>query len=96
MNQSIDEHIKLINNKLQVLIKNYVALQHENEANKLLLKKAAEKEINLNNTIESLQQKIFILRASLSKMDEDEKKQFEKKLDNYVKEIEKCITALSE
>ena len=29
-------------------------------------------------------------------MDDEEKKQFEKKLDNYVKEIDKCITALSE
>jgi hypothetical protein len=39
---------------------------------------------------------VEILKYNNGEMDEAEKKQFEKRLNSYLKEIERCITMLSQ
>ena len=51
---------------------------------------AQQKEI-----IENLRQEQLILKASIDKMDEVEKKELEQKINSYIKNIDKCISLLS-
>ena len=93
---SIEEHIKRVNNKLQQLLKLYQLLQKENE--KLTetikdLRLAREKEMEEHNR---LQQQVTILKSAIGQMSEPDKKAFEKQINQYIKEIEKCISLLSE
>jgi hypothetical protein len=82
--------------KLQLLLKKYDSLKKENER---LKKDLAEKEDAQNQYIEyvdELRQQVSILKASTSKMEEDDKKEFEKRINQYIKGIDKCIGLLSE
>jgi len=82
--------------KLQLLLKKYDSLKKENER---LKKYLAEKEDAQNQYIEyvdELRQQVSILKASTSKMEEGDKKEFEKRINQYIKGIDKCIGLLSE
>ncbi len=90
MPESIDIHIKNIQTKLQILLKKQDTLEKEkidlikdNEVYKLNEKKLSDK-INL------LEQQNNILKASAGKLEGDEKKEFEKSINQYVRTIEKC------
>ena len=92
----LEDHIKRINTKLQQLLKKFESLQKENER---LKKDLAEKEDAQNQYIEyvdELRQQVSILKASTSKMEEADKKEFEKRINQYIKGIDKCIGLLSE
>jgi len=92
----LDAHIKRINDKLQLLLKNYQLLQKENERqNKLIdtLQQSKEKDMQ---QITELQEKVNILKAASGQMNEADKKEFEKNISRYIKEIDKCIGLLSE
>ena len=92
----LEENIKRINNKLQQLLKNYQLLQKDNQKQQILieeLKQAKEKD---NQIISTLQEKITILKAAAGKMNETDKKAFEKTINQYIREIDKCIGILNE
>jgi hypothetical protein len=48
------------------------------------------------NRINQLEQQVGILKSAAGKMDEADKKLFEKHINQYIKEIDKCIGLLSE
>ena len=82
--------------KLQLLLKKYDSLKKENER---LKKDLAEKEDAQNQYVEyvdELRQQISILKAATGKMEETDKKEFEKRITQYIKGIDKCISLLSE
>ena len=92
----LEQNIKRINDKLQQLLKNYQLLQKENQKHQILnaaLKQAKEKD---NQIISTLQEKITILKAAAGKMNDADKKTFEKNISQYIREIDKCIGILSE
>lgn len=92
----LEQNIKRINDKLQQLLKNYQQLQKETQRQAKLieeLKQAKEKDTQL---ITTLQEKIGILKAAAGKMNEKDKKEFEKTINQYIKEVDKCIGMLSE
>ena len=92
----LEQHIKRINDKLQQLLKNYQQLQKDNERQVRLidtLQQAKEKDMQ---QINELQEKVSILKAAAGQMDEADKKEFEKNINRYVREIDKCIGMLSE
>jgi CHASE3 domain sensor protein len=94
--QELEQYINRINNKLQQLLKNYRQLQKDNEQQrKLIATLQQEKNISTEN-INTLQQQVHILKASVGNMSAEEKKAFEKNINQYIKEIDKCITFLSE
>lgn len=88
-------HIKRVNTKLQLLLKNYVLLQRENDQQKKIIIGLRQAESDLTTKMETLQQQQLILKASLDKMDEKEKKELEQKINGYVRNIDKCISLLS-
>ena len=93
---AMQEKIERINEKLQVLLKKYQALQKENEKIKLDLDNRNGKEKEWREKTESLQQQVEILKASTGQMDDASKKEFEKRINQYLKEIDRCIALLGE
>lgn len=83
-----------INEKLQQLVKQYQALQKENERLKLELEKKAELANNLQRQAESFQEQASLLKASAGQLDEDNRRTLEKKIDMYIREIDRCIAFL--
>jgi uncharacterized protein (DUF3084 family) len=92
----IVENIKGFNNKLQQLLKQYQLLQKENEQ---LKSAVSELKISRENDllrISQLEQQAGILKSAAGKMEETDKKIFERQINQYIREIDKCIALLSE
>ena len=93
---TLETHIKIINEKLQQLLKKNTSLQKQNEMLNAELTVLKEKEKDYKTTIEAINQKINILQVASGNMSEQEQNEFEKRIDRYVKEIDKCINILSD
>ena len=93
---TIEAQIKIVNDKLQQLLKKNTLLKKENDtlANQLVSLK--EKEQDYKTTIDNLSQKVNILQAASGNIDEGNKKELERRINQYVKEIDKYIGMLSE
>ena len=90
------DQLKRITGKLQELVKKYEQLKKENERLRGELMPAKEREMSFMEQITSLEQKIMVLKAGTGQLDETEKKELDKKLHVYLKEIDRCISMLSE
>jgi cell shape-determining protein MreC len=96
MDHPLDQQLKRINEKLQHFLKQYQLLQKENEK---LKQEIGEKTIHqkvLAVQSDKLQQQIEILKVSKGEMNNVERKAFEKRLNQYIKEIDRCISLLNE
>ena len=91
-----EDHIIRLSNKLQQLLKQYLFLQKENEKLKESLKALQENREKKEEEVNRLQQQVSILKTSIGQMTEPDKKAFEKQINQYIKEIDKCIGLLSE
>lgn len=95
MSQS-ELQLKRIQEKTQQLLKQYQQLQQENEQLKKEVRLSTEKQELQKNRMESLEEKVAILKTATGQMDDADKKEVEKRLNHYLKEIDRCITMLSE
>ena len=91
-----EEQLKRINEKIQLLVKDHAALQKENARLKqeLLLAQDAMKLQQKNSEV--LKQQVSVLKLGAGEMNGEDKKEFEKKINGYLKEIDRCITLLGE
>lgn len=92
----LEEHIKRINEKLNTVLKRHASLQRENARLKQNLENSTRKIEEQGSQLDLLTQRIEVLKASKGVMTEEEKKAFSKRLKQYLKEIDKCITFLNE
>jgi regulator of replication initiation timing len=90
------EHIERIRLKLQSLLKEHHALQKENEKLKAEISRKAGIEKEMKEKTQLLEEQVNILKASTGQMDEASKKAFEKQLNHYIREIDRCIAMLSQ
>jgi phage I-like protein len=93
---TIDQQFTIINEKLQQLLKQYSRLQKENERLKVEITEAKQKEILTVQKLDEMQQQITILKVASGELTEKDKKEFEKKINQYIREVDKCISFLSE
>jgi len=93
---AFEEQLQRINEKLQQLVKQYFSLQKENERLRLELTQLQDHHQTQSVYIEQLQQQTEILKLAKNGMGAEEKKAFEKRLNQYIKEIDRCITMLNE
>lgn len=91
-----EEQIKRIYDKLQQLLKQHASLQKENQLLREELETAQKQVTQYQETAEALKQQVSILQLGNGQMSEEDKKEFEKKLTTYIKEIDRCIAMLSE
>ena len=93
---NLEVHIKSVNEKLQQLLKKHIALKKENDNLRNELNNLKEKEVEYKYAMHELDQKVSILKAASGEMNDKDKKDFEKRVDQYIKEIDKCIGLLSD
>lgn len=93
---ALQQNIKRITDKLQRVLKLHQQLQKDNERQTKIIKELQETKEKNTQTIAELQQQADILKASAGQMATQDKKAFEKHINNYIKEIDKCIGLLSE
>ena len=91
-----DLQLKRIQEKTQQLIKLYQQSQQENDQLKKQLHLSAEKVETYKSWMESLEEKVAVLKTATGQLNEADKKEVEKRLNHYLKEIDRCITILSE
>ena len=91
----LDLQLKNLQEKLQQLLKQQLVLHKENHR----LQKELEKAGNLNKEkeqfIQNLQQKVDTLKIGVGNLDDTDKAALGKKIDGYLKEIDKCIALLN-
>jgi chromosome segregation ATPase len=91
-----EEQLKRIQDKLQQLLKQQVAVRKENEKLKEELGIAREKLSLQQLYLDELRQQVSILKLNAGGMNERDKKEIEKKINSYLKEIDRCIALLGE
>jgi chromosome segregation ATPase len=95
MPDSIDLHIKNIQPKLQLLLKKFALLGKENLQVKNENENYKLREKELVAKIETLEQQVNILKASAGTLEGDERVRFEKNINQYIRNIDKCIAMLN-
>jgi cell division septum initiation protein DivIVA len=93
---NIEQHLKRIQDKLQLLLKQHIAVQKENKRLKEELDTSQQKISTQQKKADELKQQVSILQVSAGEMSEADKKEFEKRINNYLKEIDRCIALLGE
>ena len=88
--------LKRIQAKLQQLVKECAMLQKENSLLKADLQDANKLVAAQQETMDTLKQQVEVLKYTHGELNGVEKKEFEKKINTYLKEIDRCITLLSQ
>lgn len=91
-----EQHLKRIQDKLQQLLKLHFAVQKENSRLRDELQMAREKISGQQKSVDELKQQVSILKVNAGEMGEADKKEFEKRINGYLKEIDRCIALLGE
>jgi predicted RecB family endonuclease len=92
----LEKQLKRIQDKLQQVLKDHSALQKENLRLKEELDKNRNQSFTNHQTIEDLKQQVDVLKITSGDWDPSDKKEFEKRINSYIKEIDRCIALLSE
>ena len=93
---SVDQQFTTLYEKIQSLLRQYNRLERENDKLREELLASKKKESETLNRVGELQQQISILKLAAGEMSEKDKKTFERQLNQYIREIDKAITYLSE
>lgn len=93
---TVDQQFTLVNEKLQLLLRQHHRLQKENAELKAQLHQCHQQDQQRLQQIEALEQQVMILKHAAGEMSERDKKEFEKKINQFIREIDKCIAYLSQ
>ena len=91
-----EQNLKNIFEKMQQLIKHHQQMQKENEKLRSEVEASNQRYKDLMEQASKWEQQAEILKMSRGTMNETEKKALEKRLNKYVKEIDRCIALLHE
>ena len=92
-----DQQLKRIQDKFSLVVKNYQGLQKENEKMKSDYHKLSERCDSLGREAEKLRQQSELMKYNTNDVMQDgEKKDLEKRLNQYVREINRCIALLND
>jgi chromosome segregation ATPase len=88
--------VRRIQDKLQLLLRQRDLLQKENGRLKEDIRQLQEELLDRTTKLEQYQQQVEILKATQAAMSEEEKRALEKRLGQYIREIDRCIAMLGE
>ncbi len=91
-----EQQLKRIQEKLQTLLRHHAALQKENGKLKDELKELNGTHQEQQQNLDSMKQQISILKAGGGGLSAEDKKEFEKRINSYLKEIDRCIAMLGD
>jgi chromosome segregation ATPase len=92
----LEEQLKRIVDKLQQLMRQSKATQLENERLRKSVQETEEKLMQAQDQIRLLRTQLDVLKLNAGDLNGPDKKEIEKKLNGYLKEIDRCIALLSE
>jgi phage host-nuclease inhibitor protein Gam len=95
MSSEIDARLKAIQSKLQEVVKQCQVLQRENAQLRKQLNRSTEHVSEKGAQLQALQQQVDVLKLGVSGWNETEKAELEKRIDVYLKEIDKCLALLN-
>ncbi|MBE7173653.1 MAG: hypothetical protein INR73_23980 [Williamsia sp.] len=93
---ALDDTIKRIQDKLQQVVKQATAWRKENEKLRHELQELKASTRQKDELIQILELRIDVLKASKGEMPEADKKELEKKINQYIREIDKCLALLND
>lgn len=93
---TVDQQFNALNEKLQLLLKQHHRLQKENERLRQELLESKSRESALQQQLEGLHEQVSILKITSGEMTAQDKKEFERKISQYIREVDKCIAFLSQ
>lgn len=93
---TVDQQFTALYEKMQQLVQRYNRLQRENEKLQEELEGAKKREAMVLARTEEMHQQVAVLKMAAGEMSEGDKKAFERKLNQYIKEIDKAIAYLSQ
>ncbi len=94
--QSLHEQLKHVNEKLQQLLKQQQSLRKENNTLRATIKELKNSIESKNQTLEELGQQKMVKQLNNGNLNEADKKELEKKLNQYIREIDRCIAMLND
>lgn len=94
--EQIENQIGRIQIKLQDLLKKQASLQKQNQQQLELINTLKKQQEDNQSKIKALEEQQYILKSAAGQLDSTDKKEFEKTISRYIKEIDKCIALLSE
>ena len=92
----VANQIQRIQEKLQQLLRQRDLLLKENGKLREELRKVRDDHADHSRRLEQLKQQVEVLRVTKTAMSEGEKKELEKRLGQYIREIDRCIALLGE
>lgn len=95
MEEALDAHLKSLQNKLVLLVKQNQQLAKQNVSLQKETEQLRTTVIEKNDLLQQLHQQMDILKLSTATLVPAEKKVLEKRIDVYLAEIEKCIALLN-
>lgn len=91
----LEIRIKSISDKLQLLLRQQQLLLKDNQRLKKELERAQQSGEEKDATILLLQQQTDALKLGTAKRTPEEKAELEKRINGYLKEIDKCLALLN-
>ncbi len=89
-----EEQAKRVLEKLQQVLKVNASLRREKELLENEISQHKNKLLQAQEAIGQLEQQVELLKFTGTPMTDEEKKQFERRINTYLKEIDKCIAYL--
>ena len=90
------QELQLLNEKLDLLLKKYTALQAENARQKDTVSKQLKSIEGLNSKLSSLEENIGSAQIGKAVISNDEKNGVRKQIDNVIGEIDKILNTLND
>ncbi len=94
--QELEQQVRRIQDKLQQLLRQRDILLKENGKLREELGRLQQQDKEQGFRLGQLAQQVEILKATKAAMSEEEKRALEKKLSQYIREIDRCIALLGE
>lgn len=88
--------LKRVQDKLQQLLREKAGLEKENRQLRASLETLDKTRQEQEAALESLRMQVDVLRLNAASLDPADKKEFEKKISQYIREIDRCIALLAE
>ena len=92
----MQEQIGRLTAKVTRMLRERQSLERENERLRAELQEATSAGDALREKCGRLEQQLHMLRAATGELDETGRKELEKQLKHYIREIDRCITLLGE
>jgi len=91
-----EQSLQRINDKLQQVAQRYQSLQKENLQLTREIRVLKEREETREKKVIELELKMAAIKTATGRLDDSEKKEIDKRLNHYIREIDRCIAQLSD